>query len=528
MTFLNPLLAGVPTVTSIGTTDLVLSITSTGTFQWVSGANLVASLGQSAAGLPGALSLSSSMTVTLNDGVNDTKATLSALSAFLGTGTGQPALAISSVSPVIAAGTSTANGTFSNGAPTALTGTIDGASVTLGTPTITTASGTANSGSGTFSVTFTAPAAGSHTLTLAGTGTYAGTSNTLAFTTTSAGAPSLTLNTPASSTAGSVLAITGSFANGTPNGFTFAIDAGGTSTASNPVISGGTWSFNITAPAVGSHTITVTGTGGNTASATSSSFTNTAAGGGFAISTVAPASIGIAGASMTFNVVMSGGSLSTTGLTVLVNGTSVTPISASGTSIVITAPASTAGNTHTGFHTISVQGSAGSPQSSSFATQATATAPFTLQMSPTYGLGWFSANTPATTGLNYQAEFNFVVTPAAPGAMSYPGTYAGYGPTSPSPAPGKINFIWGSSATVPPTLGNSGGSGTSTGGAWGIGYSTDNAVSSYNGGNYSRLTAPLGSSGGGVAPSGNYYAWITVKMADGTFYTYVGTSVVSP
>lgn len=528
MTILNPLLAGIPTVAIIGTNDLVLSMTSSGVFQWVSGANLAASLGQSAANLPDTSSLSSSMTVTLNDGVTDTKTTLSALSAFLGIGTAQPSLVISSISSTVAGGTSIVNGSFANGAPSSLTGKIDGTSVSLGSPTINTTSGTSSTASGTFSVSFTAPTAGSHTLTMAAAGTYAATSNAFTFTTTVTAVASITVNTPASAIAGSIQSIAGTFANGTPSGFTYAVDSGSSSAAPSPVISGGTWSFNITAPAAGSHTIAVTSTGGNTASATSSSFTNTVSSGGFAISSIAPANIGVAGASITFNVVMSSGSLSTTGLTVLVNGTSVTPLSASGTSIVITAPASAAGNAHTGFHTISVQGSAGNSQSSPFATQSNATAPFTLQMSPTFGLGWFTANTPATNGLNYQSELNFVVTSATPGALSYPGTYAGYGPTTPSPAPNKVSWVWGSSATVPPTLGNGGGSGTTTGGAWGIGYSTDNAVSSYNGGAFSRLTVPLGSAGGTAAPSGTYYAWISVKMADGTFYTYVGTPVVSP
>jgi len=146
-------------------------------------------------------------------------------------------------------------------------------------------------------------------------------------------------------------------------------------------------------------------------------------------------------------------------------------------------------------------------------------------MSPTYGNGLFNAITPLTTGIAASFQFVFTPTPAtANGTILQPAADVAFGPTVPSPAPSTVSFVWGTSAAVPPTTGNAGGSLT----GWGIGYTTDTAVASYGGGDYIRIGAPLGGTGGAKPPSGSYYGWVFVKMADGTFYTYVGTPVVAP
>ena len=77
--------------------------------------------------------------------------------------------------------------------------------------------------------------------------------------------------------AGGTTTVSGSFANGTPTGLTYKLDAGSAVGAVTPTIGASTYSFSFTTPAANTHTITVTGTGGNTATSPSTAFTITAA-----------------------------------------------------------------------------------------------------------------------------------------------------------------------------------------------------------------------------------------------------------
>lgn len=74
------------------------------------------------------------------------------------------------------------SGTFASGAPTGLTQTLDGITTTVNSPTITTTSGSGSSASGNYSYAITTPAAGSHTISVAGTGPYTASSGNTTFT----------------------------------------------------------------------------------------------------------------------------------------------------------------------------------------------------------------------------------------------------------------------------------------------------------------------------------------------------------
>lgn len=73
---------------------------------------------------------------------------------------------------LIPGGTATVSGTFSGGAPTGLSETVDGVSVPISNPIITIMSGNGPTAAGTFSFQFTVPAAGLHAIHVAGGGTY--------------------------------------------------------------------------------------------------------------------------------------------------------------------------------------------------------------------------------------------------------------------------------------------------------------------------------------------------------------------
>ena len=97
-----------------------------------------------------------------------------------------PAISAPTVAGFTFGGTSTISGTFSNGAPTGLSQVLDGTTTTVGSPTITTTSGSAGSAAGTYSYTISTPAVGSHTIQVNGTGTFAATGSSTSFTTTTA------------------------------------------------------------------------------------------------------------------------------------------------------------------------------------------------------------------------------------------------------------------------------------------------------------------------------------------------------
>jgi hypothetical protein len=96
-----------------------------------------------------------------------------------------PSLTITSITGLAQGGTSLASLSFANGAPSTITATLDGVSLPVTNLAINTTGGAGATASGTASFTFTAPAAGPHTLVASSTGTYAVPhSNSYALTTT--------------------------------------------------------------------------------------------------------------------------------------------------------------------------------------------------------------------------------------------------------------------------------------------------------------------------------------------------------
>jgi hypothetical protein len=94
-----------------------------------------------------------------------------------------PTISAPIVSGLTVPGTTTASGTFANGAPSGLTQVLDGVTTTVGSPTITTTSGSGATAVGTYSFTFATPAAGGHTVSTNGTGTYVSTGPATGFST---------------------------------------------------------------------------------------------------------------------------------------------------------------------------------------------------------------------------------------------------------------------------------------------------------------------------------------------------------
>lgn len=93
-----------------------------------------------------------------------------------------------------------------------------------------------------------------------------------AFSVTGAVGPSITIYTPATQLAGQSFTVSGTYSGAVPTGLNYAFDAGSFIPASNLTIAGGNWSFLVTAPAYGSHTISVQEANAPAVTATSSSF----------------------------------------------------------------------------------------------------------------------------------------------------------------------------------------------------------------------------------------------------------------
>ncbi len=88
-------------------------------------------------------------------------------------------------------------------------------------------------------------------------GTLTFTNATLVFATPSPPAETISVDTPVTVAAGATMTITGTYANVTPTALDFEFDNAGYGAASSPTIGGGVFSFTATAPAVGSHTVSV-------------------------------------------------------------------------------------------------------------------------------------------------------------------------------------------------------------------------------------------------------------------------------
>ena len=97
-----------------------------------------------------------------------------------------PSISAPSIAGLQVGGTTTVSGTFANGAPAGLSQVLDGTTTTVSSPTITTSSGSGTTAAGSYSYSIPTPAAGSHTIEVLGTGTYAATSAVTGFTTSSA------------------------------------------------------------------------------------------------------------------------------------------------------------------------------------------------------------------------------------------------------------------------------------------------------------------------------------------------------
>lgn len=181
-----------------------------------------------------------------------------------------PTLAVTGVSPLAAGGTSTATLAFSNGAPSSISATMDGAALAVTAGNVQTLAGSGPTASGVASFAFAAPAAGSHTLVASGAGTYAATSASFALATETGVAFAVTSVAPqAIGLAGAFMAfvITYTGTLGTP-----AVTVDGD--ASTPVgvtkTGTGTATFKVVAPQPGAnyalHALTAAGTSGGAVS----------------------------------------------------------------------------------------------------------------------------------------------------------------------------------------------------------------------------------------------------------------------
>ena len=176
-------------------------------------------------------------------------------------GSETPALTIATPAASAAGASLTITGTYT-GAPLALDYQIDAGTWTaVPTPTIS---------GGTYSFTITAPAAGSHTIgvrdrALTGTAVMSGS-----FSTTSGAA--LTIATPGPVPAGKSMILSGTYTGTAPPSLNYAFDGGTYRPGFGATISGGTWSLTVTAPALGTHTVSIQNANTPALTATSDSF----------------------------------------------------------------------------------------------------------------------------------------------------------------------------------------------------------------------------------------------------------------
>lgn len=157
-----------------------------------------------------------------------------------------PSLSLATPGGVVAGAAMTASGTYSGQDPAGFNVAIDGGAWAP--------AGGATIGGGAFTVALTAPGTGSHTLSVQEANDSATTATSAAFT---AASGALSVTTPAGVRAGQAMTVSGSYSGTVPAALDYAIDGGAWLSAPGPAIGGGAWSFSITAPAIGSHTIAV-------------------------------------------------------------------------------------------------------------------------------------------------------------------------------------------------------------------------------------------------------------------------------
>ena len=191
---------------------------------------------------------------------------------------------------------------------------------------------------------------------------------------------------PTTGTTSAAITFTGTYTGTAPGGFTYSWNAsGGSGTVSSSTISGGTWSAtfpcssNVSTTAV----CTITEVGGGALSVTTGNI-NVSAPVAFAITSIAPQAIGVAGASMVFNAVYTG---TWSAPTVTVDGVGVTLVANNAGSggvgtftITAPAPSSFTGTalTQGPLHTCTAVGSTGSTRTTTFAANASANYPGNL------------------------------------------------------------------------------------------------------------------------------------------------------
>ena len=171
-------------------------------------------------------------------------------------------LTVSTPGPQIVGAAMTVSGIYTNGPPASLEYRIDaGIWTAASSPTIA---------GGSYSFSITAPSAGTHTVSVRDP-VDTSTAVTSGSFTTSTGR-SIAVTTPSGWIAGATVTLSGTYGGTAPAGLNFKIDAGSYGAASSPTITGGNWSFSLTAPATGSHTITVQESDSTGTTAATSSF----------------------------------------------------------------------------------------------------------------------------------------------------------------------------------------------------------------------------------------------------------------
>ncbi len=155
--------------------------------------------------------------------------------------------------------------------------------------------------------------------------------------------PSLSAPSVSGLIAGGTSVVAGTYYNGAPSGLSYSLDGGSLVAAPSPSISGGIYSFAITTPTAGTHSIVVTGTGSNTATSSATSFTTATASipGGATYTGAAP--VGVTGS--VISLLQSG---ATTGQVLQWNGSTWAPTTittSGGVTITGTAPIAVSGGT---------------------------------------------------------------------------------------------------------------------------------------------------------------------------------------
>ncbi len=173
-----------------------------------------------------------------------------------------PSLSVATPGGVVAGAAMTVSGTYGGQDPAGLNVAFDGGAYTAVTsPTIA---------GGAFSFSVTAPSAGSHTVSVQEANDTATSGTSASF---SASSGSLAVATPGLVLAGQAMTVSGSYGGTAPTSLDYAIDGGAWSAAPSPTIGGGAYSFAITAPALGTHTLSVRETAFPAIAATSGGFT---------------------------------------------------------------------------------------------------------------------------------------------------------------------------------------------------------------------------------------------------------------